>query len=92
MNIASSDPFEPPLIDLGFLTSEFDVLALVDSVQMSQRFVSAPNWRGYLGAPVDDISALNATALVEYFRNNVGSAFHLVGTASMSPLGAQWGS
>ncbi|KAK0233885.1 GMC oxidoreductase-domain-containing protein [Armillaria fumosa] len=41
VKLNSSDPLDPPLIDPGYLTSEFDVFAMVAAVKSAKRFLSA---------------------------------------------------
>ncbi|KAJ7231169.1 aryl-alcohol oxidase-like protein [Mycena haematopus] len=91
VTLSSNDPFAAPLIDLGLLTSEFDALALRESIQLVLKFLSAPAWNGYLGAPTVDLTALSPTELTEYVRATAAPGYHVVGTAGMSPQGAQYG-
>ncbi|KAJ6515335.1 pyranose dehydrogenase [Mycena sanguinolenta] len=89
--INSSDPFAPPLIDPGYLSSDFDVFALLDGITMAQRFVSAPAWDGYIGAMTTNITGLNDVELAAFIRETTGSSYHLVGTAGMSAADASYG-
>ncbi|KAJ7136692.1 hypothetical protein C8R44DRAFT_828533 [Mycena epipterygia] len=91
VTINSSDPFAPPLIDPNFLSSEFDLLALQDSVAIANRFVSAPVWTGYLGAPTVDLAAMSPAELQATIRENTGQSFHFVGSAGMSARDAPYG-
>ncbi|KAJ7488896.1 pyranose dehydrogenase [Mycena latifolia] len=87
VTLNSSDPFAPPLIDTGLLTSEFDILALKEGIKLAQRFVSAPVWCGYLGEPTVDLTGDLETTI----RANAAPSYHLVGTAAMSARGAPYG-
>ena len=90
----SNNPLDPPLIDPKFLTSEFDIFALKESVKTAVRFFSAPAWKGYILEPAGafaNVSVSDDQSLEEFVINNAGSAFHPVGTASMSPRNAQFG-
>ncbi|KAJ6626954.1 aryl-alcohol oxidase-like protein [Mycena sp. CBHHK59/15] len=91
VTLSSSDPFAPPLIDPGLLTSDFDVIALSEGVKLAQRFVSAPVWRNYLGAPTVDLAGMSPAELEANLRDNALAGSHIVGTASMSPRGARYG-
>ncbi|KAJ7859960.1 glucose dehydrogenase short protein [Mycena olivaceomarginata] len=91
VTINSNDPFAPPLIDPGYLSSEFDVIALREGVAQAKRFVSAPVWSGYLGAMTTDIAGLSDLELETLIRSGTGASFHLVGTAGMSARGARYG-
>ncbi|KAJ7609223.1 aryl-alcohol oxidase [Mycena polygramma] len=91
VSLNSSDPFAPPLIDLGLLTSDFDALALTEGIALALKFVSAPAWRGYLGAPTTDLAAMSPAELEATIRATAGPGYHIVGTAGMSPAGAGYG-
>lgn len=57
-----------------------------------KRFVAAKAWDDYIIAPFGDLAGANTDEEIEaYVRNNAGTVFHSVGTASMSPKGAKWG-
>ncbi|KAJ6518101.1 aryl-alcohol oxidase-like protein [Mycena vitilis] len=89
--INSTDPFAAPLIDPGFLSSDWDYLALCDGIALAQRFVSAPAWSGYVGAMLPDLAKLNSTELETFIRANAQPSLHLVGTAAMTAQGASYG-
>ncbi|KAJ7146169.1 aryl-alcohol-oxidase from pleurotus Eryingii [Mycena epipterygia] len=91
VTINSSDPFQPPVINPGYLSNEFDLLALQEGISITQRFLSAPVWTGYLGPPVIDVAAMTTAELQTFIRNNAGESSHIVGTAAMSARGASFG-
>ncbi|KAJ7678737.1 glucose-methanol-choline oxidoreductase [Mycena olivaceomarginata] len=74
----SSNPFDSPLINPRYLTSDFDLFVLRDALKRAQRFVTAPVWKDYILAPT-------------FIRNNAGTISHLVGSAAMSARGARYG-
>ncbi|KAJ7112070.1 alcohol oxidase [Mycena crocata] len=89
--INSSDPFAPPLIDFGYLSNEFDLVALRAGVDLARRFVTAPTWTGYLGAMTPDITGFTTAQLETHIRDNAGQGYHVVGTAGMSAPNAAYG-
>ncbi|KAJ7182656.1 pyranose dehydrogenase [Mycena crocata] len=91
VTLRSSDPTDPPLIDPGFLTSEFDLCATREGLRTAQRFVTAPVFRDYIIAPTVDLNAFTPAELDDFIRNSTSSTSHLVGSAGMSPRGARWG-
>ncbi|KAJ7683872.1 aryl-alcohol oxidase-like protein [Mycena rosella] len=91
VTVSSDDPFADPLIDPGYLASEFDAIALREGVKLAQKFFNASAWHGYLGAPTINLAAMNATEQMATLRANVASGSHTVGTASMSPRDATYG-
>ncbi|KAJ7841202.1 aryl-alcohol-oxidase from pleurotus Eryingii [Mycena olivaceomarginata] len=74
----SSNPFDSPLINPRYLTSDFDLFVLRNALKRAQRFVTAPVWKDYILAPT-------------FIRNNAGTISHLVGSAAMSARGARYG-
>ncbi|RDB26641.1 Pyranose dehydrogenase 3 [Hypsizygus marmoreus] len=92
VSLKSTDPLDPPLIDLAFLESEFDVFVMRESIKSARRFLSAPAWKDYVIGPADAFA--NATTdelLDQYIRNNTISVSHPVGTAAMSAKTASYG-
>lgn len=92
VTLASSDPFADPLINPGYLTSEFDILAMVQALKDAQYFIQASPWADFVVSPFGDLA--NATTdddLALYARNFSVTVNHSIGTARMSPVGANWG-
>ncbi|KAF7377822.1 GMC oxidoreductase [Mycena sanguinolenta] len=80
VTINSSNPFDSPVIDVGFLESEVDVFIGREAIK-----------KDYLIAPVTDLENMSDDELDDYIRNTAGSAFHLSGTAAMSAENAGYG-
>ncbi|KAJ7653287.1 OPT oligopeptide transporter protein-domain-containing protein [Mycena polygramma] len=92
IRLNSSNPLDPPLIDPGLLSSEFDLLAMREGVKMARKFVTAPVWKGYiLGEIPGFANATTDSALEEYIRNTAGTSSHLVGSAAMTAKNAGYG-
>ncbi|KAJ7178219.1 aryl-alcohol oxidase [Mycena filopes] len=91
VTINSSDPLAPPLIDLGMLTSDFDLFALREALKRAQQFFGAPVWQDSIIGPVQDFENMTSDALDEFIRNTAGPSLHLVGSAAMSAQDAQYG-
>ncbi|KAJ7863598.1 pyranose dehydrogenase [Mycena olivaceomarginata] len=91
VTINSSDPFESPVIDVGFLQSNIDVFTGREAIKKVLNFFKAPIWRDYIIAPILDVENLTDDALDQFIRNSASAAFHLVGTAAMSAKGARYG-
>lgn len=93
MTLNTNNPFDQPAIDSGILTSPFDIYAFKEGIAAQRRFFSAPTWAEYklsLAVPVPEDD--EDEALTAFLREAVtGYGAHPVGTASMSPRGAQWG-
>jgi choline dehydrogenase len=65
---------------------------MAEAVRAARNFLSAKAWKGYVIREFEDLAAATDDAkLREYIKNNSGTVFHPVGTASMSPKGAKFG-
>ncbi|KAF7341978.1 Aryl-alcohol oxidase-like protein [Mycena venus] len=94
VRLTSGDPFARPLIDVASLTTDFDIFGLREAVKMTHRFLNATAWQGYILGPaaMANLSIGASDAEIEtYLRANAAPNGHIVGTASMSPKGAQYG-
>ncbi|KAJ6551444.1 hypothetical protein B0H19DRAFT_1264088 [Mycena capillaripes] len=91
ITINSSNPFDPPLIDPGLLTSDFDILAARETVKSVQRLFSAPVGQGYILEPTVNLGNMTTEALDDYIRDTALPSYHLVGSAAMSARGAGYG-
>lgn len=92
MKLVDNDPFGKPLINPNYLSTEWDVFALRESVKIVQRFVNASAWDDYVIAPFGQFAeATTDDAIDTYMRNNSATFFHPISTAMMSPKGASWG-
>ncbi|KAF7363145.1 Aryl-alcohol oxidase [Mycena venus] len=89
--INSSDPFAPPLIDPGYFSNKWDLLAIRDGISLAERFVSAPTWSGFVGAMTPNLANLSSADLETAIRNMAAPNLHMVGTAGMSARGAAYG-
>ncbi|KAJ7199934.1 aryl-alcohol oxidase-like protein [Mycena pura] len=89
--INSSDPFAPPLIDPGYLSNEWDFLAMRDGISLAERFVSAPAWSGFVGEMTPNLANLSSADLETVIRTATTANLHMVGTAGMSAPGARYG-
>ncbi|TFK64709.1 alcohol oxidase [Pluteus cervinus] len=90
--LASSSPWIAPIINPNFLSSDFDLTVLRESVKSFQRLMSAKAWNGYLIGPYGDLANLHTDALIDaYIRAQASTVYHPISTASMSPANAPWG-
>ncbi|KAJ7164409.1 aryl-alcohol oxidase [Mycena filopes] len=91
VTINNTNPFEAPVIDLGFLSHSVDLFVARQAVKKVFALAKAPAWENYIIAPTQDLESLSQDELDQYIRNNAGTAFHFVGTAAMSARDAQYG-
>ncbi|KAF5391126.1 hypothetical protein D9757_003047 [Collybiopsis confluens] len=94
-----SNPTGPPLINPNYLSSEYDVLVMRQAILTGFEFLSSHEpWTSYLGTPTEGLGEVIAavgtndfSAMDNFVRNSIQNGAHLVGTAAMSPYGADWG-
>lgn len=87
--ISSSNPFDPPAVNPNLLDSDFDIFAMRDAIRASRRFAQAPVFSDYVLSLVD--TAITDTELDAFIRETAITVSHAVGTAAMSPKGADYG-
>ncbi|KZV60855.1 GMC oxidoreductase [Peniophora sp. CONT] len=83
----SASPFDAPLIDPAFLSTDMDVETFVAAVQTLNTFVAADAWKGYIIGPAEgspDYSS--AQSIATYVRKNAISIRHPVSTARIADL------
>lgn len=92
VKLASSDPFTFPLIDPAFLSSDFDVQAMVYAVKAARRFLQTGPWNGFIVDRFGDVgSAETDDEIAAASRRNVETIWHPTSTARMSPKDGSWG-
>ncbi|KAJ7049723.1 aryl-alcohol-oxidase from pleurotus Eryingii [Mycena amicta] len=94
ITISGNDPLAPPLIDPNFFDSEIDMFFMRSAVRSAFRFAAAQPFAGYITAPwpPNGLSSASTDDEVDAFvRAGAGTIFHPVGTAGMSPVGADYG-
>jgi choline dehydrogenase len=86
LELASSDPAEPPALHPRFLEHEEDVARIVQGVRLARQIIAAPALDFARGAELRPGSAVTSAAGIEtYVRENLSTAFHPVGTCKMGP-------
>ncbi|OCH87208.1 aryl-alcohol oxidase-like protein [Obba rivulosa] len=92
VTLASSNPFDFPIIDPGLLSDQADVDVMVQAIKTAFQFLQAPTWDGFIVAPTTDLAAATTDEeLAEYVRNFTSTEFHPVGTARMTPTSSKTG-
>ncbi|KAJ7226727.1 pyranose dehydrogenase [Mycena pura] len=91
ITINSSNPLDPPVIDIGLLENDFDIFAMREALKRAQQFFGAPVWRDAIIGPTQDLENITTDALDEIIRNATIPSLHLVGSAAMSARDATHG-
>jgi choline dehydrogenase-like flavoprotein len=92
IELKSSNYADQPLINPNLLGTDFDVATLVEAVKASKKFLSASAWKDFVIGPFGPFANVTTDAQIEkYCRTYGDTVIHMVGTAGMSPKGANWG-
>jgi choline dehydrogenase-like flavoprotein len=92
MTLNSTNPFGPPVIDLGILTEDLDVAILREGIRSLRRMYSSPAFKdSVLGTLLPAANATTDEDLDAFIRAVASPWLHGIGTAAMSPEGASWG-
>ncbi|KAI0085566.1 aryl-alcohol-oxidase from pleurotus Eryingii [Irpex rosettiformis] len=90
ITIQSTNPFDAPVIDAGFFTSEFDVQTMRESIKSMRRFTSAPAWKDWIISEYGDdfINAQTDAQIEAYARASAETINHASSTAAMGKTGS----
>ncbi|KAG6836065.1 hypothetical protein H0H93_011816 [Arthromyces matolae] len=92
ISLNTTNPFDQPLINPAYLSTEFDRLAMRASAKKCISLVAAPAWEDYIITPVNGLEDVaNDEELDEFILKSAGTGLHGVGTASMSARDAGHG-
>lgn len=92
VSLKSSNPFDDPLIDPNFYDSEVDLLITREAVKAAMRFAQAPVFKNVINGTLEPWgSATTDDEIDTVIRETSSTAWHPVGTASMSASNASWG-
>jgi choline dehydrogenase-like flavoprotein len=84
VKLASSDPFEPPLIDPAFMQDADDVQRMVKAFKIMRNVMNQPALAGFSGKELPLSATSQTDAQIEQFiRNNGDTIYHPVGTCRM---------
>ncbi|KAF8514947.1 aryl-alcohol oxidase-like protein [Hysterangium stoloniferum] len=92
VSLASTNPFDQPIIDPAILTTDFDIFAMVQAVKDAQTFIQSSPFQGFVQGPFGQLAKATTDGLkTTLIRATAETVNHPVGTAAMSPVGASWG-
>ncbi|KAK4194371.1 hypothetical protein QBC40DRAFT_270160 [Triangularia verruculosa] len=92
VTLQSSDPSAPLLFDPKFLAHEFDRKAAVESLREilkfteSERFKAGVDVDGVIAGPKSSGDKATDEELLEYWRQNISSSWHMTGTCKMGEV------
>ncbi|RXW22283.1 hypothetical protein EST38_g3581 [Candolleomyces aberdarensis] len=92
VKLRSSNPFDPPLIDLGYFTDPFDLAALREGARIAKSFYSGRAWADLITAQFTlDPDTTPPDVFDDFTRDQAATALHATGTAAMSARNARNG-
>ena len=92
IRLNSSNPFDFPVINPNFFNTTFDQFAMLFAVNASRAFMETPPWQGFVGDRFGVVgNATTEDEILQAVKDSVGTIWHPVGTARMSPKSASWG-
>ncbi|KAF8952491.1 hypothetical protein BDZ97DRAFT_1930760 [Flammula alnicola] len=93
VKIRSTNPFDQPLINPQYLTTDFDIFAMREAVKAIKRLAGAPAFSNYVIGPFGNTfqQATTDAAIESYVRGLTTTIFHPVGTAAMSTSSSKSG-
>lgn len=91
IKLATTDPFDKPIIDPKLVSTEFDKFCLRESVKALKRFLSASTWEDYVIGPYGSAAGITDEEIDAHVRNLSSTVNHVMGTAAISAVNASWG-
>jgi choline dehydrogenase len=86
IRLVSPNMAAEPLIRPNYLSADKDVAEALDGMRLIRRLAGTAALSDWVDAEVSPSQAINDdTALLDYFRDNSGSIYHLCGTCAMGP-------
>ncbi|KAF9445057.1 GMC oxidoreductase [Macrolepiota fuliginosa MF-IS2] len=95
ITLASSSPFDAPLIDPNFLAEPIDTAIILEGIRSALRLFSAQAFSGVVFGTNSPAPNANGTltdeVIVDFIQHNATPFIHGVASCSMGPHGADWG-
>ena len=84
----STNPFDSPVINPNFLSDEFDIFTMRESIKAARTFMAAPAWKGWILGEVGAFAqAQTDNEIEQYVRNSCSTVNHVSGTVGMGKTG-----
>jgi choline dehydrogenase-like flavoprotein len=87
VTLNSTSPFAAPIINPGYLSTQFDIVTMREGIKSLRRFMAAPAWNGWIIDEFGDFKAAQTDAQIDQFaRENAETINHISGTAAMGKV------
>jgi choline dehydrogenase len=84
ITLASSDPFDQPVIDPAYLRESADLQTLLEGLRLCRRLVYTAAFAPFRGAEISPGAAAHSdAAVIDAIRNTAETCYHPVGTCKM---------
>ena len=84
VTVASADPATAALIQPNYLSTDLDIADVIEGSRLVRRIASAPSLAAIIDAEVSPSpAAASDESLLDYFRANASSIYHLCGSCMM---------
>jgi choline dehydrogenase-like flavoprotein len=88
IHITSSSPFKLPAADPHYFEKSWDLEVMLVGLKAVRKLGNTPQFQQYIAAEILPGPSVNTDdELKNFIKNNMGSEYHPIGTASMLPLG-----
>jgi choline dehydrogenase-like flavoprotein len=92
MTLNATNPLGAPLIDIGLITTEFDIRALRQGVVKMKELFTAEAWADWGLVPTGPLGEATTDEQIDQaIRNLGGNAYHPISTAMMTPEDTSYG-
>lgn len=89
VSLASSDPFDSPLVHPNLLGTDVDIAIVRTAIKSARAFMAAPAWSDYIISEFGAFAQAQADDEIDaYARDNADTVDHPVGTVRMGRDGA----
>ncbi|KAI0683735.1 alcohol oxidase [Cytidiella melzeri] len=89
ITLNSTNPFDAPVINPGYLSTEFDIFTMREAIKSYRRFMAAPAWDGWVLEEFGEFKqAVSDAEIDQYARNNAQTINHVSCTAKMGRSGS----
>jgi choline dehydrogenase-like flavoprotein len=92
MSLNATDPLGAPVIDIGMLSTDFDIRVMRHGVSRIRELYAASPWVDWGLVPTGPFAEATTDAQIDNaIRNAAGNGYHATGTAMMTPEDASYG-
>ena len=84
VRLRNLNPFDLPIVDPNFLSTDFDIKTMVAAIKAAKRFITAKAWREFVIAPWEPLASANTDEEIAKYARKYSSTY--VGPLDCFPL------